>query len=43
MLPDAPQAFYLVDGMYHVVSRHPALCMKNHSRSARFTISNLTF
>ena len=43
MLPDAPQAFYLADGMYHVVSRHPALRMKNDSRSAGFTISTLTF
>ena len=28
--------------MYHVVSRHPALRMKNDSRSAGFTISTLT-
>ena len=42
MLPDAPQAFYLADGMYHVVSRHPAPRMKNDSRSAGFTISTLT-
>ena len=42
MLPDAPQAFYLADGMYHVVSRHPALRMKNDGRSAGFTISTLT-
>ena len=42
LLPDAPQAFYLADGMYHVVSRHPALRMKNDSRSARFSISTLT-
>ena len=42
LLPDAPQAFYLADGMYHVVSRHPALHMKNDSRSAGFTISTLT-
>ena len=42
LLPDAPQAFYLADGMYHVVSRHPALRMKNDSRSAGFTISTLT-
>ena len=27
--------------MYHVVSRHPALRMKNDSRSAGFTISTL--
>ena len=42
LLPDAPQAFYLADGMYHVVSRHPALRMKNDSRSAGFSISTLT-
>ena len=42
LLPDAPQALYLADGMYHVVSRHPALRMKKDSRSARFTISTLT-
>ena len=39
LLPDAPQAFYLADGMHHVVSRHPALHMKNDSRSAELTIS----
>ena len=42
LLPDAPQAFYLADGMYHVVSCHPALRMKNDSRSAGFSISTLT-
>ena len=42
LLPDAPQAFYLADSMYHVVSRHPGLRMKNDSRSAGFTISTLT-
>ena len=42
LLPDAPQAFYLADGMYHVVSCHSALRMKNDGRSAGFTISTLT-
>ena len=42
LLPDAPQAFYLADGMYHVVSRHPGLRVKNDSRSPGFTISTLT-
>ena len=42
LLLDAPQAFYLADGIYHVVSRHPALRMKNDSRAAGFTISTLT-
>ena len=42
LLPHAPPAFYLADGMYHVVWRHPALRMTNDSRSAGFTISTLT-
>ena len=42
LLSDAPQAFYLADGMYQVVSRQPALRMKNDSPSAGFTISTLT-
>ena len=42
LLPDAPQAFYLADGMYDVVSCHPALRMKYDSLSAGFTISTLT-
>ena len=42
LLSDAPQAFHLADVMYHKVSRHPALRMKNDSRSAGFTISTLT-
>ena len=42
LLPDALQVFYLVDGMYHVVSRHPALRIENDSRSSGFTISTLT-
>ena len=41
LLPDAPQTFYLVDGMYHLVSRHPALRRKNDSDSDGFTISTL--
>ena len=36
-----PTAFYLTDGMYCVVSRHPALRMENDSRSAGITISTL--
>ena len=23
LLPDAPQAFYLADGLYHIISRNP--------------------
>ena len=43
LLPDAPQVFHLADGMYQVVSDHPALRMENDSRSAGFTISTLTY
>ena len=42
LLPDAPRASYLADGMYHVVSCLPTLRMKKDSRSARFTTSTLT-
>ena len=31
LLPDAPQAFYLAEGLYHVISREPLLYMKNAS------------
>ena len=31
LLPDAPQAFYLAEGLYHVISREPLLHMKNAS------------
>ena len=31
LLPDAPQAFYLAQGLYHVISREPLLHMKNAS------------
>ena len=32
LLLDAPQAFYLADGMYHIISRDPILQVKNDSR-----------
>ena len=32
LLPDAPQAFYLADGLYHIISRYPVLQVKNDSR-----------
>ena len=38
-----PHKLYLSHGMNHVVLRHTALRMKNDSRSARFTISTLTW
>ena len=31
LMPDAPQAFYLAEGMYHVISREPLLQLKNAS------------
>ena len=32
LLPNAPQAFYLADGLYHIISRDPVLQVKNDSR-----------
>ena len=29
ILPEAPKAFYLADGMYHVISREPTFHLKN--------------
>ena len=31
LLPDAPQAFYLAEGLYQIISREPLLHMKNAS------------
>ena len=31
LLPDAPQAFYLAEGLYHVILREPLLHLKNAS------------
>ena len=42
LLPDAPQAFYLADGMYHIISRDPNLQMKNDSGAAGFAISSFS-
>ena len=41
LLPDAPQVFYLGDGMYHV-SRDPNIQMKNDSGAAGCSISSLS-
>ena len=41
LLPDAPQAFYLADGLYHIISRDPHIQMKNDSGSD-FSISTLS-
>ena len=42
LLPDAPQAFYLADGMYHIISLDPNIQMKNDSSAAGFSISSLS-
>ena len=42
LLPDAPQAFHLADGMYHVISRHSSLHMKNDSRTAGLSVQTLS-
>ena len=42
LLPDATQAFYLADGMYHVISRHSSLHMKNDSRTAGLSVQTLS-
>ena len=41
-LPDAAQAFYLADGMYHIISRDPNIQMKNDSGAAGFAIRTLS-
>ena len=42
LLPDAPQAFYLANDLYHVISRNPNIQMKNDSRLAGLSISTLS-
>ena len=41
LLPDAPQAFYLADGMYHIISRDPILQVKNDSRTHGISVSKV--
>ena len=41
LLPDAPQAFYLSDGFYHVTSRDPFLRIKNDSRYHGVSVSTI--
>ena len=33
LLPESPQAIYLANGVYHLISRHPTIDVKNDSRS----------
>ena len=41
LLPEAPQASYLADGLYHVVSRTPTLQLKNDTHGLPVSISTL--
>ena len=41
LLPDAPQAFYLAEGMYHIISRASYLQIKNDSRVNGLSISTI--
>ena len=41
LLPDAPQAFYLADGLYHVISRDPFIRIKNDSSHHDVSVSTI--
>ena len=41
LLRDAPQAFYLADGMYHIISRDPILQVKNDSRTHGISVTKV--
>ena len=41
LLPEAQQASYLADGLYHVISRNPTLQLKNDTRGLPVYISTL--
>ena len=40
-LPKAPQAIYLANGVYHLISRHPTIDIKNESRSNGLSLSKI--
>ena len=40
-LPEAPQAIYLANGVYHFISRHPTIDIKNGSRSNGLSLSTI--
>ena len=42
LLPDAPQAFYLAEGLYHVISREPLLHLKNASDLHGVSVSTIS-
>ena len=39
--PEAPQAIYLANGVYHLISRHPTIDVKNDSRSNGLSLSTI--
>ena len=41
LLSEAPQAIYLANGVYHLISRHPTIDVKNDSRSNRLSLSTI--
>ena len=41
LLPEAPQAIYLANGVYHLISRHPTIDIKNDSRSNGLSLSTI--
>ena len=41
LLPEAPQAIYLANGVYHLIPRKPTMDMKNDSRSDGLSLSTI--
>ena len=39
LLPEAPQAIYLANGVYHLISRNPTMDIKNDSRTNGLSLS----
>ena len=40
-LPEAPQAIYLANGVYHLISRNPTMDIKNDSRTHGLSLSTI--
>ena len=41
VLPEAPQAIYFANGVYHLISRHPTIDVENGSRSNGLSLSTI--
>ena len=41
LLPEAPQAIHLANGVYHPISRHPTIDVENDSRSNGLSLSTI--